>query len=100
LAKAVDQVTIEVTTIAKSWAHSRAEKPAALVGQKLAIVVKPGNYERKPGYLARVQAFFAGLKTGDTETFDVKDGENGNLIFLELTDAQNQRFAPGDKKPE
>lgn len=100
LAKGAGQITIEVTAIVKSWKHSRAEKPEALVGQKVAVMVKPGLYERKPGYLARVQAFFDGLKAGDSATFDVKDGEDGSLTFLELAEGGNAQVAAGEKKRE
>ena len=98
VSKGTDQITVEVTKVVKSWQHSRAEKPEALVGQKVSLTVNPGLYGKKPGYLDLVRAFFVALKVGDTETFDVKAGEDSGLTFLELTGDQKERSTPAATK--
>ena len=88
VSKGNDQIVVEVTKIDRAWKHSRAENAQSLVGNMVAIKIVPSLYEKKPGYLDRVRAFFASLKPGDAKAFDVKYGEGDSLIFLELTEDQ------------
>lgn len=92
VSKGEDQVVVEVLKIDRTWKHSKAENPGALVGQQLAIKIVPQVYAKKEGYLARVRKYFDLLKVGDSDSFDVKHSDGDSLTFLELTKAQNERI--------
>jgi hypothetical protein len=99
LAKTDDRLIIEVTEITKTWKHSKAEDAKAMVGRKIAMVVKAETYSRKDGgtkYLGTVRQYFALVKVGDVDTFDVRHNEGDVLTFMELDKRQLKRLE-GDK---
>lgn len=97
VAKGNDQLSVKVTKIERVWEHSRAEKPENMVGQEMIIKINPKIYEKKPGYLALVRAFFESLKIDEATSFDVKSGDNAKtLLFLELTGEQAAKVRPQD----
>ena len=97
ISKGEDQVLVEVLKIYRTWKHSKAEKPEYLVGKQVTIKIVPKVYAKKKGYLDRVRKFFALLKVGDSDSFDVKYSDADSLTFLELTKAQNNRIELSEK---
>jgi hypothetical protein len=91
ISKGNDQIRIEVTKIERSWEHSKAEQPEALVGMQVTVKLDPKLYAKKKGYLDRVRQFFGLLEAGDVESFDVKHSADDVLTFLELTEKQIKR---------
>jgi len=86
-----DSAKVEVTAIDTTYKHSKAKDPEALKGRTVVLRVKPERYSKKPGYADLVRKFFAQLKPGDAEKFDVKHEGGDGLAFMELTEAQRKR---------
>lgn len=97
ISKGEDRVLVEVLKIDRTWKHSKAEKPEVLVGKQVTIKIRPQVYAQKGGYPDRVRKFFALLKVGDSDSFDVKYSDAGSLVFLELTKAQIERIEQAGK---
>lgn len=97
ISKGEDQVLVEVLKIDRTWKHSKAEQPEALVGKQVTVKIVPQVYAKKVGYLDRVRKFFDLLKVGDSDLFDVKYSDADSLTFLELTKAQNERIGQTGK---
>lgn len=97
VSKGEDQLNVEVTRIDRTWKHSKAESPDALVGKTVTVKLHPEAYAKKKSYLARVRHFFGLLKVGESDTFDVKNAEGDVLLFLELTKAQRERVEKAEE---
>ena len=100
VSKGNNQVLVEVLAIDHTWKHSKAENPEDLVGRQVTIKIVPQVYAKTAGYLNRVRKFFALLKVGDSDSFDVKYADADSLTFLELTKAQNDRIGLTENSEE
>jgi len=87
LAKLDGRLVLAVDKVTRVWKTNRAEKPEALVGQKVLVGVR--TEEGRPA--GRIARFVDILKPGDRVTLDVAHRRGEALTILELTAQQRER---------